>query len=431
MRIIVYLWQNIFRLVFNKNYWGFVNGHHYLSKNDYDEFTNSITSPENNIRAQYEEIFSSYIGDGQCLSFASARMAFYTLLKTFKVKEGDEVIITGFTCSVMVNAIIRTGATPVYSDIEPDTFGSNALDIKKKITNNTKVIVAQHSFGIPCKIDLIKQIAIDNNIFLIEDCALAFCSRYKGVTLGNWGHAAIFSTDHSKPLNTLIGGILYTLDSSIYNEAKFIYNASPELTVSHQKNILMQIKSEAKYCNPSKYSFYKLLFVYEFLKEKVFKEKAIFLSDDSYATIKSTPLYTYPSKMPVFLCKLGIMELARFEANKTRRLNLLKKYIELVLSKKEDKYVLPNCYFDVDSEIVPLRFVFESKDVDLEKKLSKIIDTSWFWFKQPIIATTDKLSEFGYVEGNCPISELVGSRIINFPCILENDKIIENLKTVV
>jgi perosamine synthetase len=430
MRIINYLWGNLNRAFFHKNYWGFVKGHDYLSTEDGNEFANLISNPDNRIRNQYEREFASYLGLGKCLSYATGRMAFYTLLKCFEIKDGDEVILTGFTCSVMVNAVIRTGATPVYTDIDSETYGSSPDDIRKKITGKTKVIVAQHSFGISCKIDLIKQIADDNGLFLIEDCALSFTSTYKGVTLGNWGHAAIFSTDHSKPLNTLTGGMLYTLDDSLFRKAEELYDEVAELSIKHQSNILNQIWTERKYCNSRNYSVYKLLFFLNLIKRRFFKGETTFLSDDNYATVRSSGAYPYPSRMPVFLCRLGLMELARFNASKIQRVKVLKKYLDIFLNTGDNKFMIPNCYFDPDNDIVPLRFVFESFDPDFEDRLSDFIDTSWIWFKKPIVATTDQLSDFGYEQGSCSISEFTGSKIINLPCIFENEEILIKLKSI-
>jgi perosamine synthetase len=430
VRIINYLWQNVKRIILNKNYWGFIKGHDYLTLANYNDLSALITKPDNAIRKAYEKEFSSYLGIGQCLSFAGGRMAFYTLLKCFNVNKGDEVILTGFTCSVMVNAVIRAGAIPVYADIDPETYGSSPADIELKITGKTKVIVAQHSFGIPCKIDLIKQIAKNNNLFLIEDCALSFTSTYKGIKLGNWGDAAIFSTDHSKPINTLTGGILYTLDESLFNMAEKLYDTSPELSVKHQRNILKQIWVEKKYCNSTKYAVYKLLSLFGAIKDKVFKENITFLSDDNYAKVKSLGSYAYPSKMPVFLCHLGLMELARFTKTKVQRIEALRRYMEMFSTKSDSKYILPKCYFDPVNEIVPLRFVFQSRDSGFENRLSDFVDTSWIWFKQPIVATTDPLSYFGYEPGACPVSESMGDKIINLPCIVGDEKLFENVETI-
>ena len=79
----------------------------------------------------------------------------------------------------MANAVLRTGATPIYVDIDKDTLGMSAESLVSKITNRTKVVVAQHSFGIPCKIDKIKEIAKSHSCYLVEDCALTFGSKYK------------------------------------------------------------------------------------------------------------------------------------------------------------------------------------------------------------------------------------------------------------
>ena len=72
------------------------------------------------------------------------------------------------------------------------------------------MIVAQHSFGIPCKIDKIKEVANKHGIFLLEDCALTLESKFKKITVGNYGDAALFSFDHTKPLNGFSGGAFFT-----------------------------------------------------------------------------------------------------------------------------------------------------------------------------------------------------------------------------
>ena len=119
-------------------------------------------------------------------------MAFFSLMQSLGIGTGDEVIIPGFTCSVMANAIIRTGAKPVYSDIDADTMGSDASAIERCITPQTKMIVAQHSFGIPCNIDEIADLAKSKGIFLVEDSALALDSRIHGKSVGTLGRCCVF-----------------------------------------------------------------------------------------------------------------------------------------------------------------------------------------------------------------------------------------------
>lgn len=82
--------------------------------------------------SEYEQRFSALVGSGYGISFAAGRMAFYMIMKALGIGEGDEVILPGFTCSVMPNAVWRTGAKPVFADIDEDTFGSDVEGLKKK-----------------------------------------------------------------------------------------------------------------------------------------------------------------------------------------------------------------------------------------------------------------------------------------------------------
>ena len=405
----------VVKTLFKKHYFGFIKGHDYLSFSELKSLKFSISHPEVSVRSTFEDSFSGEIGQGKCLSYASGRMAFYSLLRAFKVTVGDEVIITGFTCSVMVNAIIRVGATPVYVDVDPDNYGTSPEDILKKLSVNTRVIVAQHSFGIPCRIDEIQSIAEKNNLKLIEDCALAFKSKYKGRMLGNFGDAAIFSTDHSKPINTITGGVLYTNDTSLYSLLRKAYEVLPDLSLKHQRNIHTQIRLERVLCNPSMNRFYTpLMVILNFLELIKLKRSPTFMNSDSGVNIKNST-YSYPAKMPLFLCELGIKELDRFDLL-NRRL-IADEYIKILDASILDVNI-PNAYKDKEYEIVPLRFVCEIEEVDLRSKIENFVDANWFWFKAPIISTSDSLLDFNYEMESCPNSEKIGKTIINLPVIL-------------
>jgi len=422
---------NIFSSFFKKHFFGFVVGHRYLSKNDINQLKKIIYEPDVDLRNAYQTKFSMEIGKGKSLSFASGRMAFYSLLKVYNVGEEDEVIITGFTCSVMVNAIIRIGAKPIFVDIDPNNFGTSPEDILTKITKKTKIIVAQHSFGIPCRIDEIQAISKAHNIKLIEDCALAFKSKYKGIILGNFGDSAIFSTDHSKPLNTIIGGMLYTKDMSLFTELLKEYNLLPNLSLLHQKNILKQIIIERTLCKPRLYKFYKPFLILLTVLEKFnIKKTQTFLSNDGSAKIFNSK-YPYPAKLPLFLCSLGLKELEKFDIEEKK--TILKEYLE-ILPIRNSCILIPDCYKLKDYEIVPLRFVFLVNNDQITHKISKFIDSSWYWFKSPIISTSDNLKEFDYKLGSCPNSERISLNIVNFPVVFnekENKIIYNKIKSLI
>ena len=137
---------------FRRLYFGYIQGHDYFDDNQIKSIKTYIGRRDERVIEQFESNFASLVGEGKAISFASGRMGFFSLLKILDIGDGDEVILNGATCSVMANAVLRSTAKPVYSDIDPETFGSSPEQIKQCLTSKTKIIVAQHSFGIPCKI---------------------------------------------------------------------------------------------------------------------------------------------------------------------------------------------------------------------------------------------------------------------------------------
>jgi perosamine synthetase len=404
--------------IFEKSYFGFVQGHDYLSEKQVHELKELIGSAnQESIRVQYVKEFKKKFNLNNVHPFASGRMAFFTMMKILDIREGDDIIITGFTCSVMINAILRVKATPVFTDIDEDTLGSSPWAIEKAITKKTKIIVAQHSFGIPCKMDQIVALGRKHNIFIIEDCAISIGSKYKGKSVGSFGDAAIFSTDHSKPLNTMIGGMLYVKDNLLFEKIELFMSNVPDLTIEHQKRLFKQFKFERLYFNPSMLLFGKII---QFVKRIILRTKSngVFLDQDYSSKISLNQGYSYPAKLPGFIAKLGLYELGRWHGQCDVRKKLLQEFLETCKVIGVD-HLLPKAYSLSHYDIVPLRFVYSKNQINTDVKYIEYhIDTSWFWFREPII-TCDSPQEFNYEYGSCPISERFGKQIINWPCNLD------------
>ena len=412
---------------------GFVRGHYYLTDDQILQIKLVLNSNKGEeIVNEYEQRMTSLIGSGYGMSFAAGRMAFYCLFKSLNVGSGDEVILPGFTCSVMPNAVWRTGATPIFSNVDQETFGSSPSAIEEKITSRTKVIVAQHSFGIPCKIKEIIEVAAPKRIFVVEDSAIALSSTVDGTVTGNFGHAAIFSTDHSKPLNTLIGGFLYTTDKKLLDLVKLNFSKILEFDHSHQERLFKQMLFERKWYYPSRYPRSKLKNHVNSVLGK-FQKKPTFLQFDYSKPEQLHSVYPYPAKIPTFLAQLGIFEIERWEKEKQRRKELLQQYLEIARNSRIRKWI-PAVYEDSSLEIVPLRFVYRHPRPESHRKLmSKYVDVSWTWFCSPVICCSNGLQDIGYDLGNCALSEKVGSDIINWPCVLPekwHDKVLRIFEKV-
>jgi len=398
---------------------GFVCGHGYLSGEQVSLIKRVLDVQDSSKIEEYEENFSKLIGMGQGISFASGRMAFFSLLKVLRIGSGDEVILPGFTCSVMPNAIWRVGASPVFADIDRGNFGSDPVQIERKITAKTKLIVVQHSFGIPCNVHDIVELGKRYGIFVVEDCAIALDSSINGIKVGNWGDAAIFSTDHSKPLNTLIGGFLYTKDGVLYDKIRNECKVLPHLDKAHQKRLFQQFIFERKYFRPGCCPRSIFIRYAKSLKNlRMGQKQFVFLEADYTRQSSSGSNYPYPAKISPFLAQLGLYELERWNREKKKREVLLHGYLSVARKSRLAQY-LPQAYNDPKLEIVPLRFVFEYPQAKmLLKKMDRYIDIGWTWFREPIIGCPEGPESLGYVSGSCKTAEIAGKNIINWPCVL-------------
>lgn len=168
--------------------------------------------------SKFEDAFSKFLNVTHAFSFWKARVALYAILKTLEVEDGDEVILPGYTCVMDVNPIKYLGAKPIYVDIESNTYNMDLKLLEGKITDNTKVIIAQHTYGYPCEMDGLMVMAQKHNLPVIEDCCLALGSQYKGQTVGTFGQAAYFSFQWNKPFTTGLGGMAIINDADLAHQ---------------------------------------------------------------------------------------------------------------------------------------------------------------------------------------------------------------------
>ena len=336
----------MFLKILKNSYFGFINGHKHLSESQIIEIEQKIGNSDIKVQVNFENRFSKFFGEGLTVSFAAGRMGFFALMQTLGIGKGDEVILQGHTCSVMPNAVWRTGATPIYVDIDSNTFGSSAIEIDKVISPQTKMIVAQHSFGIPCDIEPIVELAKSKGIFLLEDCAISMGSKINGIQIGNFGYAALFSIDHSKPLNAFIGGLIYTRNTELYEKLKEIQSSADDLPVERQGAIWEKFLFERKYYNPANYG---KSFLIGKLNRLLLRERGSYLTDDYGKEPSST--YPYPAKLPTFLAQLGLYELERWGSEKKKRQDLIVAFLESSASVGLTEF-LPPPYFDQDLSLL-------------------------------------------------------------------------------
>ena len=162
--------------------------------------------------ARFEEMFRDYIGAKYALAVHSCTAALHLSLIASGVKPGDEVITTPMTFAATANAILHTGATPVFADVDRITMNIDPKEIEKKITPATKAILPVHFAGRACDMVSIIDIARRADAILINDAAHAIETEYNGKKIGRYGAMTAYSFYATKNIVTGEGGMVVTDD---------------------------------------------------------------------------------------------------------------------------------------------------------------------------------------------------------------------------
>lgn len=168
---------------------------------------------------EFEKAFGSFVGAHHAASVSNGTVALHLALAVLGIGPDAEVILPTLTYIASANAIAYTGATPVFCDSLRTSWQMNPRDVLKKITPRTKAIMAVHLYGQPCDMDELVRIARDHDLFLIEDCAEAIGTYYKGQHVGTFGDIGSFSFFGNKTITTGEGGMVVTNDDTLYDRA--------------------------------------------------------------------------------------------------------------------------------------------------------------------------------------------------------------------
>jgi dTDP-4-amino-4,6-dideoxygalactose transaminase len=172
--------------------------------------------------ADFEEKFANYVGTKHAVAVSSGTTALHLSLLAAGVTSGDEVITTPFSFAATGNCALYVGARPVFSDIEPKTFNLNPEKIEDAITEKTKAILPVHLYGQPAEMDRINEIALENELVVIEDAAQAHGAMYNNKMAGSLGDMACFSFYPTKNMTTSEGGMITTDNSEMADLARIL-----------------------------------------------------------------------------------------------------------------------------------------------------------------------------------------------------------------
>ncbi len=336
--------------------------------------------------------------------FFKGRVALYAILKAMSIKPGDEIILPGFTCIVVPNAITYLSATPIYVDIDPATYNIDADKIDEKITDKTKVIIAQHTFGIPAEMDRITEIARKYNLYVIEDSCHSIGSTYKQQKVGTFGDAAFFSSQWSKPVTTGLGGWAVINNEQLLMNMERIY---PEfIKPSWREEIMLKLQylTYSRLFKPS--LFWVIQETYRLLSKA-----GLAIGSSSNEELECEMPVDFSKRMSGWQKELLESKLAEIEKDIAHRKWTVSLYERML---KERGIKTLDLSDDYDPVFLRYPVLVKDKKKTLAEARKRKIEMG-DWFLSPVHPNVAGWEKAGYQEGMCPYAENTCKAIINLP----------------
>ncbi|MBI1866551.1 MAG: DegT/DnrJ/EryC1/StrS family aminotransferase [Candidatus Staskawiczbacteria bacterium] len=368
---------------------------------------------ENAIRILEDE-FKKYIGVKYAFSFNSGRSALYAILKTLNLPQKTEVLLQAFTCNAAVNPVLWNNLNPIYVDCDENSFNMDIDDLNKKVKSllhaQGRVLMVQHTFGLPANMEEVLSIVRQNGLVLIEDCAHALGAQYQNRKVGTFGKAGFFSFSRDKVISSVYGGMAVTNDDEI---GERLCRAQADFGMPNRFWILQQL------LHPILLKFI-ILPIYNFLDlGKIFLVLSQWLHILSKAVHYKEkrgdrPDY-FPKALPNALC---IMAHSQF--NKLEKFNAHRKIISDFYYKElqNTRFILPEPFDETQGKKnIFLRFAVK------HPKAHQIIYDAWHkenillgdWYTTPIAPADTKLDKMLYKIGSCRNAEKLSKTTLNLP----------------
>ncbi len=171
--------------------------------------------------AEFESLMAARVGAAYGVATTSCTTALHLALVASGIGAGDEVICPSYSFVATANAVLYAGATPVFADIQPDTWNIDPADVATRVTSKTRAILAVHQVGLAADLDAIRS-AAPARVPIIEDAACAIGSLYKGRPVGSSGNVACFSFHPRKTISLGEGGMVTTNDVAVADRVRML-----------------------------------------------------------------------------------------------------------------------------------------------------------------------------------------------------------------
>ncbi len=339
------------------------------------------------------------------------RVALYALLKAMGVSDGDEVIVQGYTCVVVANAIMYLGATPIYADIDIDTFNMNMNSLKSKISEKTKVIICQNTYGLSSNLETISAIAKETSekyghpVYTLEDCTHGFGGMYHGKPNGTSCDASFFSTQWSKPYTTGVGGFCVVHKDTLKDRLKQL--ESEKIIPSFKEVLQLKLMYFVRTYIINDFTYWPMIRLYRWLSRH---NLVVGSSSGEEVTGIHMPEGFFKAQSSVQF-KKGLKSLKKLkQVNELRKKNAMAytDYLESI----DKNHVNRNLFDDHIFIRYPLLVNDRAKFREEAEKENIILGE---WFEDPIYPAYDSLTIWKVNTDELPKAMHVCEHVVNLP----------------
>ncbi len=352
----------------------------------------------------FEKDFANFIGVKHAISVGNGTDALVISLKAMGIGEGDEVITTPFTFFATAETISAVGATPVFVDVDKETFNIDVTKIEEKITSKTKAIMPVHIFGQSADMDEINEIARKHNLYVIEDACQAVGGKYKGRKIGTLGDVACFSFFPTKNLGCAgDGGIIVTDNDDIATIIRALRTHGSGENGQKAYNLLNNIEEEVKTVEGANDTVYNPLKYYNYL-------------------------IGYNSRLDAIQAAILSVKLKEIDSWNSKRREIVELYNKAL---QNSNLVIPTAK-DCNEHVYHMYILQSENREEILAKLKEAGIATGVYYPVPL-HLQKVYKSLGYKEGDMPVSEYLSHRTFAIPVYPELTKeqvdyVIQNLK---
>jgi dTDP-4-amino-4,6-dideoxygalactose transaminase len=353
----------------------------------------------------YEQAFAQRIGVRYASSFSAGRVAFYGILQALGVGPGDEVLLQVPTHIVIPTVIRAIGARPVYVDCSLDTYNMDLDQVESCISPRSKVLLIQHTFGIPANLDQAVDLANRHGLALVEDCVHALGATYDGQPVGSFGRAAFFSTEETKTITSTMGGMAVTNDPALARGILDFQSQcrwpAPDLISRYMMKILMY----TGFTHPYVHTFTRPIYMGLRTNPRTHLAPGATSQSETHGILPKD----FRQRLSNAQAEIALRQLHRLDQNLAHRAAMAKLY-ETSLSKFG--FNLPHPSQKSHPGYVRYPVWVEDRAAAIAGTKSRVVLGMWF---NSVLEEAASWSSGDYQAGSCPRAESAAIHLVNLP----------------